>query len=174
MKIDSFVVFSTRKILTSFSKLWPSGRCFPYVCLCVSVFVCVFTFEVPFKRPFASISRSRMSKVFGDSQLLGKSNGKKWSQIWKLLLKKGVKLRRTKKLAFCSFSIAKHGRHHAPWWIRDLWSKGISIILAYLYTFLSFCVFNIFFTFSKKIEFFGILGQTTVHCGGVTKRRVKN
>ena len=41
----------------------------------------VFTFEVPFKRLFAPISRSRMSNIFRDSESLGKSNGKKWSQI---------------------------------------------------------------------------------------------
>ena len=46
---------------------------------------------VPFKGLFAPISRSWMSKVFRDSESLGKSNGKKCSQIWKLLLIKGVK-----------------------------------------------------------------------------------
>ena len=36
-----------------------------------------FTFEVPFKRLFAPISRSQMSKIFRDLESLGKSNGKK-------------------------------------------------------------------------------------------------
>ena len=43
-------------------------------------------------------SLSLMSKLFRFSESLGKSNGKKWSQIWKLLL--GVKSRRKKKLVF--------------------------------------------------------------------------
>ena len=41
--------------------------------------------------------------------------------------------------------------------MRDLWLKGISLILAYLYTFLSFCAVDDFFRI-KKIEFLGILG----------------
>ena len=53
----------------------------PSVCLFVCLSVCLFTFEVPFKRLFAPTSRSRMSKIFRDSESLGKSNGKKWSQI---------------------------------------------------------------------------------------------
>ena len=56
----------------------------PYVCLSVRLFVCVFIFEVPFKRLFAPPSQSRMSKIFRDSEFLGKSNGEKWSRIWKL------------------------------------------------------------------------------------------
>ena len=49
--------------------------------LSVRLFVCVFTFEVPFKRLFAPTSQSRMSNIFRDSESLGKSNGTKWSQI---------------------------------------------------------------------------------------------
>ena len=32
----------------------------------------------------------------------------------------------------CWFCLTKHGGNHASRWIRDLWSKGISLILAYL------------------------------------------
>ena len=39
-----------------------------------------FTFEVPFKRFFTPISRSRMSNISRASESLGKSSGKKWSQ----------------------------------------------------------------------------------------------
>ena len=60
------------------------------VCVCV----CMFTFEVPFKRLFAPTFRSRMSKSFRDSESLGKSNGKKWSQIWTFLFGSGLKLPR--------------------------------------------------------------------------------
>ena len=49
----------------------------PSVCLCVRV----CTFEVPFKQLFAPTSQSRMSNIFRDSEYLGKSNVKKWSQI---------------------------------------------------------------------------------------------
>ena len=45
------------------------------------VHMCVFTFEVLFKRLFAPISQSGMSKKFRDSESLGKSNGKKSSHI---------------------------------------------------------------------------------------------
>ena len=41
----------------------------------------LFTFEVPFKRLFAPTTQTRMSKIFGDSESLGKNIGKKWSQI---------------------------------------------------------------------------------------------
>ena len=51
------------------------------VCPCVCPSVCVFTFEVPFKRLFAPSSQSWMSNIFRDSESLGKSNGKKWSNI---------------------------------------------------------------------------------------------
>ena len=40
-----------------------------------------FTFEVPFNGLFAPTSQSRMSNIFRDSESLGKSSGKKWSQI---------------------------------------------------------------------------------------------
>ena len=74
-----------------FSKHRPSGPMLSisrFVCL----FVCLFTFEVPFKRLFAPTSRNRMSKFCWDSESLGKSNEKKWSHIWKLLLIKGCKI----------------------------------------------------------------------------------
>ena len=81
-------------IVLIFWKHRPSGPL-----LSISWFVRLFVcsrFEVPFKRLFAPTSRSWMFKMFIDSEFLGKSNGKKWSQIWKLLLIKGVKLPRKK------------------------------------------------------------------------------
>ena len=81
-----------RKLITSyriFSKHRPSGPMLSisrnvhiFVCLSVCLSVCVFTFEVPFNGIFAPIAWSRMSNIFRDSESLGKSNGKKWSQIW--------------------------------------------------------------------------------------------
>ena len=56
-----------------------------------------FTFEVPFNGLFAPTSRSRMLNIFRDSEFLGKSNGKKWSNIWIFLFGSGQKLPRKKK-----------------------------------------------------------------------------
>ena len=64
-----------------------------------------FTFEVPFNGLFASTSRSRMSNIFRDSEPLGKSNGKKWSNIWTFLFGSGLKLPRKKKGFFCWFCL---------------------------------------------------------------------
>ena len=50
-----------------------------------------FTFEVPFNGLFAPTSRSWMSNIFRDSESLGKSNGKKWSNIWTFLFGSGLK-----------------------------------------------------------------------------------
>ena len=100
-----------------FQSIGPLGNAFykskcPSVCLSVCLFVCLFTFEVPFNGLFAPTSRSRMSNIFRDSESLGKSDGKKWSQIWTLLFQNCLKsLRKKKKFSslfsvffgFCSF-----------------------------------------------------------------------
>ena len=52
---------------------------------------------------FAPTSRSRMSKNFRDSESLGKSNVKKWSQNWTFLLGSGLKSPRKKKFFFADF-----------------------------------------------------------------------
>ena len=44
-----------------------------------------------------------MSKVFRDSESLGKSAGKKWSQNWTFLLGSGLKSSRKKKFFFADF-----------------------------------------------------------------------
>ena len=115
--------------------------------------VCVFTFEVPFKRLFAPTSPSWMSNIFRDSESLGKSNGMKWSQIWTFLFENCQKLPRKKTVFFCWFCLTKHGGNHASQFIRDLWSKGVLLILAYLLTFLSFSVLDDLFRFSNKSGF---------------------
>ena len=56
-----------------------------------------FTFEVPFNGLFAPTSRSRMCNILRDSESLGKSNGKKWSQIWTILFQNCLKSPRKKK-----------------------------------------------------------------------------
>ena len=54
----------------------------------------------PFKRLFACTFQSQMSHLFRFLEPLGKSNGKKWSQILKLLLIKGVKSPHKEKFVF--------------------------------------------------------------------------
>ena len=48
------------------------------------------------------------------------------------------------------FGILGPPRNHASRRIRDLWSKSVSLILEYFSTFLSFCILDDFFHFSKK------------------------
>ena len=66
-----------------------------------------FTFEVPFTGLFSSTSQSRMSNIFRDSESLGKSNGKKWSNIWTFLSGSVLKLPRKKKVFFCWFCLCQ-------------------------------------------------------------------
>ena len=62
----------------------------------------------PFKLLFPPTSHSPMFKLFRFSVSLGKTNGKKWSQIWIFLLIKGVKLQRNKKVLFLTnFTVKK-------------------------------------------------------------------
>ena len=56
-----------------------------YVCMSVPFHV------LDFEAYFAPTSRSRMSKIFRDSESLGKSAGKKWSQNGTFLLGSGLK-----------------------------------------------------------------------------------
>ena len=101
----------------------------------VRVSVCVF--DVPFhvvyfEAYFAPTSQSWISKKFRDSESLG---GKCWKEVvseLNILLRCGLKLARKNKFVFCWFCLTKHGGNHASRWIRDLWSKGILLILAYL------------------------------------------
>ena len=142
------------------------------VCLSVRLCVCLFTFEVPFNVIFAPTSQSRMSNIFRDLESLGKRNGKKWSNIWIFLFGSGLKSPH-KKSFFCWFCLTIHGGNHASRWIRDLWSKNVSLILAYLYTLLSFCVLDDFFCFSKKLGFWVFLlhPETTLTDGLETSGR---
>ena len=74
-----FCFFCFFKALALWADAFYKSKC-PSVCVSVRVLVCS-CFEVPFKRLFAPTSRSRMFKIFRDSASLGKSIGKKWSQI---------------------------------------------------------------------------------------------
>ena len=54
------------------TQIRPLYRLAVYTHMCVCVLVCLFTFEVPFKRVFAPTSQSWMSNIFRDSESLGK------------------------------------------------------------------------------------------------------
>ena len=71
---------------------------FVHMCVCLSVGL--FTFEVTFKCPYAPTARSQMSRILEHLESFGKSNGKKWSQILKLLIIKGVKSQRKNYIVF--------------------------------------------------------------------------
>ena len=57
---------------------------------------------------FAPTSRSRMSNIFRDSESLGKSNGKKWSQIWTFLFENCLKAPCKKKFFSSLFSLLRY------------------------------------------------------------------
>ena len=82
----------------------------PSVRLSVCPSVCLFSFEVPFNGLFAPTSQSGMSNIFRDSESMGKSNGKKWSNIWTFLFRSGLKSPR-KKSFFC---VADFALVHPP------------------------------------------------------------
>ena len=62
-------------------------------------------FSVFFNGLFAPTSWSRISNIFRDSESLGKSIGKKWSQIWTFLFKNCLKSPRKKKFFSSLFSV---------------------------------------------------------------------
>ena len=73
-----------RPTFSYYKELWPNLlKTLAPVHMFVCLSVCVFTFEVLFKRLLAPTSISWMSNIFRDSKSLGRSNGKKWSQNWK-------------------------------------------------------------------------------------------
>ena len=97
-------------VLFKASALWADAfykSICPSVCPCVCLSVCLFTFEVPFKRLFVPTPQSRMSNIFRDSESLGKSNGKRWSQIWKFLFEDCLKSPRKKVFSFTFFGLLR-------------------------------------------------------------------
>ena len=69
---------------SSYPTFLPPGHVVPdcrYVCVFVCLYVFPSHFLTPFNGLFAPTSRSPMSKLFRYLESLGKSNGKKWSQI---------------------------------------------------------------------------------------------
>ena len=68
-----------------------------------SLFFDLLRFSVFFNDIFAPTSQSRMSNIFRDLKSLGKTNGKKWSQIWKFLFENCLKSPHKKKVFFFTF-----------------------------------------------------------------------
>ena len=113
----------------------------PSVCLCVCLSVCsLLRYRLTVFLP--PTSQSWMSNIFRDSGSLGKSNGKKWSNIWTFLFGSG---------------------NPASRWIRDLWSKGVSLTFGMSLDVFEFLRFWWFFLFFKKVWFLGILGPPGNH-----------
>ena len=156
-------------IILLFSKHRPSGQMlsisrFVRLSVCVSVCLCVHPSVCSLLRYRLTVFLPPLPKV-GCPIFLEIRNP--W---WKVMERSGLRFKRfwfgsglkspgKKKLFFfvCWFCLTKHGGNHASRWIRDLWSKGVSQILAYLKTFLSFCVLDDFFRFSKKSGFWVLL-----------------
>ena len=123
------VIFFLLKASALWVDAFNKSKC-PYVCVSVCLSVCsllryrLTVFLAPLPKVGCQI-------FFRDSESLGKSNWKKWSIIWTFLFGSGLKSPRKKKGFFCWFCLTKHGGNHTSQWIRDLWSKGVSLILAY-------------------------------------------
>ena len=79
--------------------------CPMYMCVCVFVCVCVH-FWGTVSTYFCPHFLKSDVQSFRDSESLVKSNEKKWSQIWKLLLIKGVKSSRKKKIVIFFTKVA--------------------------------------------------------------------
>ena len=129
------------------------------VCLSVRLCVCLFTFEVPFNVLFAPTSRNRMSNIFRDSESLGKSNGKKWSNIRTFSFGSGLKTPRKKKFFFLlilPWSILLWHRCYYPHQSRDALSPvcGIFFLLnPFLKQYSAAAMTGKFIPFTKAFSF---------------------
>ena len=136
----------------------------------MSIRLCVCSlFKVPFKRLCAPTSWNRMSNIFRDTESLGKSKGKKWSQIWTFLCGKSLKSPRKKKIVFLLILPYKTcWKPRFPMDERPLVEGYIANFGLSLDIF-EFLRFGWFFLFFKKFGFLGILGPP--YCGiGATIR----
>ena len=67
-----------------------------------------------FEAYFAPTFQSRMTKILRDSESLGKSAGKKWSQNCTFLLGSGLKSPRKKSFFFADFALQNMGETKLP------------------------------------------------------------
>ena len=126
----------------------------------VCVFVCLFVCHT-FSLRFTIFLLSPMSKLFRDSESLGKSFGKKWSQIYTFLFGSGLKSPNKKNSFFLAdFALQNMVETTLP---DGLETSGQRANIGISLGVLSFCVLDDFFRFIKKIGFLGILGHP--YCG---------
>ena len=86
-------------------------------------FCFLFHLFTPFKRILVPTSQSPLSKLFIFSESLGKSNGMKWSQIWKIFAHEGCEIAAPKKDFFPANFALLEGffwyRCYYLHWLRD-------------------------------------------------------
>ena len=123
---------------------------------------------------FAPTSRSRISKIFSDSESLGKSNGKKWSQIWTFLFENCRKSRHKKSFFSSNFftffrSSSVFYFNSSPLWAppppappashgRSPPSRGSSFSSAHIFYVspkLSLCWWNMFIIYCAQLSLLG-------------------
>ena len=131
---DNFCVKSYSIILFKASALWADAFC-KSKCPSVCVFVCPFV---------CSLLRYRLNVFWPPLPKVGCPIFLEIQNPWgKVMVRSGLRFkhfcskvvlnRRAKKVFFlCWFCHTKHGGNHTSRWIRHLWSKGVSLILAYL------------------------------------------
>ena len=94
-----------------FHQIGPLGRFDLVVAMSVCVSACLMSFSCGiFWGLFCPHFPKSDVKIFRDSESLGKSAGKKWSQNWPLLLGCGLKSPRKKKVFFLRIL------PHKTWW----------------------------------------------------------
>ena len=108
-----------KKWVPKFLKHLPSGPMLSIsrkvemsVCLSVCLSVCsLLRYRLTvFLPPLPEIGCQIFSEI---QNPWGKTNGKKWSNIWTILFGSGLKLPSKKKSFFCWFCLTKHGGNHA-------------------------------------------------------------
>ena len=151
-------------ISRAFHRIGPLGRfdlvvAMSVVCMCACVSV---PFRVVyFEAYFSPTSQSCMSKIFRDSESLGKSAGKKWSQNSTFLLGSGLKSPRKKSLCFSTFALQ-------IWWKPRFPMEERLLVKGYIANFgislevFEFFSFGLFFPFLFFFGFCEILVHPTV------------
>ena len=146
----------------------------PYICLSVSVSVCLSVCSLlryrltVFLPPLPEVG----CPIFWEIQNpLGKVLEISVLKFEHFCLEVVLNCHATKSFFCCCwFCLTKHGGNHAFRWIRDLWSKGISLILACADT---ICIFFLrFHDFLRFSIFFGFRSHPTVDNGWVSRGRV--
>ena len=117
------------------SALWADAFYKSNVRLSVRVFVRLsacsllrYRFNV-FLPPLPEVGSTIFLEIWNSWGKVMKRSGLRFEHF---LFGNGLKLPRKKKFVFCWCCLTKHGGNNTSRWIRDLWSKGVSLILAYL------------------------------------------